>query len=390
MRGATNQAERREMYTTQMATAEKLIESLGSLDLRQTRNYLDAFLQDFVTSISTESVSSTTSARVFQAWWNKNGGDSDIRTFIREQLVPAMRAWAVAITASGSLQLDDGTKLDLPSSAVRSLARIENLARRSFVPVTMTMIVKWELEGDNRSDLHLDRNLKAVETFVARSILSGKPSSPFRGTAVRASTIAREGTDGDGLTIAEWLKKQSESDSSVRRAVLQSVARDDGSDPSEEEDWVVRRDLAKRVSSSAFAALIDGMACQLEGEDHVLPLMLPPGAKWTKAKKLEIEHLYPQSSSRWQEDLKDWGTTPERMDRRLHSLGNTTVLPRSANAKSRNLPLSEKQEILKRDKVPNFQVSDEFFNADQWTHETIDARTVRLCEAAIRFWDVNN
>ena len=389
MRGASSQAERREMYTSQMKDAERLLNGLKGLDLRQTRNYLDAFLQDFVSSIAStsESVSATSSARVFQSWWNQSRSDDEVRTFLHDELIPAMRAWAVAIKAEGSLDLGDGTKLELPTSALRSLARIENLARRSFVPVTMTIIAKWELAGDNRSEIELLRHLKAVETYIARSILAGKTSSPFRGTSVRAVKVARDGFDGEGRDLVEWFATQTETDSSVKRAVLQSVSLEDGTDRNEQ-DWWVKRDVAQRLSTSAFAALIDGLACQLEGEAHVTWLMLKPGEKWTPSKKLEIEHLYPQNSSRWQEDLGNWGTSDERMKSRLHSLGNTTVLPRSANSKSNNLRLEDKQEILNRDGVPNFKVSEEFFAANVWTHESIDARSKRLCDVALRCWSV--
>lgn len=381
MRGALTQEARRELYTTEILGAERIVQDRQGLDLRQTRNNLDAFLQDFVATIVGSSTSSSSSARLFQDWWESDPKRPEVRAFLHSDLVPAMHAWLAAITAGTSLRTNDGSDLELPESASRALSRIENMARRSFVPVTMSLIKRWAAQGAGRSDSELIGGLRAVEGFIARSILAGRPSSPFRAQAVQGAQHLRNGTKD----VVEWFRAQSPSDSDVKRAVLQSCARTDGTDAPEEE-WVAKRDLALRVQSGVFAALIDGIACQLEGEDHVRELMTRPGERMTKNKQLEIEHLFPKRHNLWLPDLGEWGVPASRMESRLHSLGNVTVLPRKPNAKSSNKPLGEKQKILRSDRTPKFEVSREFHEAKRWTHEEVDARCKRLCDAALQFW----
>lgn len=392
VKGAESQEERRDVYNSDMKASEKHLRDLDGLDLRQTRDTLDAFFQDFVSVKTRRYASSSSSARMFQDWWSEEN-DRDAVAFIHDDLVPSMYAWATAITAgqkhgvatSELLSRAQSGLIEVPDGALRSIWRVENMARRSFVPAIMVLLRDWAEQAPGESDFRLIEGLRAIETFVARSILAGKPSSTFRATAMAAAGVAyragRDGTDG----LKRWLHERTPSDSEVRNVVLQSVETEDGTDlPLDKRP--MKRDIALRLGNSTFCAVVDGIACQLEGEEHVKPLMLKPWERLTRRKPLQIEHLFPRTSTQWLPDLRDWNEDLGRMESRLHSLGNTTVLPHKVNVTVSNKPLKSKQTELQRDGVPKYRVSEDFFTAEKWTTREIDERTRKMCEAALGFW----
>lgn len=392
MQGANSSAQRREIYNSEMREAEQHVLSLTKLDLRQTRDNLDAFFQDLVSVETETNASSSSAARVFQDWWASQSGQDAVE-YIHSVLLPAAYSWSTAISAGQRHGIDtnaiwshiDGRRVRVPEDALRSIWRLENMSRRSFVPVTLVLLTTWASHGDARSDAWLKDSLTLIETFVARSILAAQPSSPFRGTAIQAAAVARKAGDNAPEQLRRWLLKKTPTDKDVLRVMQQSVEQESGHDiPVEERP--AKRDIALRVSNSTFCALMDGIACQLEGESNVLPLMLKPSERLTKGKQLQIEHLFPKASGQWIPDIKRWNEDLTRMENRLHSLGNTTVLPFKVNIRVRNHPLRKKQAELKRDGVPNYRVSEDFYSARRWTSKEIDSRTKKLSVAALKFW----
>ena len=394
MKGSESPAMRRDIYNTEMSKAEERILALQGLDLRQTRDNLDAFFQDFVSIKTRNNASASSAARAFQDWWSATNNQDAVK-FLHDDLVPSAYAWSTAITAGQKHSVEtgeiwsksDGIWLEVPESALRSIWRIENMSRRSFVPVSVELLTLWAAQGEHRTNAWLQDSLKLVETFVARSILAARPSSPFRATAIQAAGVVSQAGREAPTALRKWLTGRTPSDTEVERVLLQSVEQASGLDiPLEERP--AKRDIAIRVSNSTFCALIDGVACQLEGEDNVKPLMLKPSQRLTKQKPLQIEHLFPRSSAQWEEDLHLWGQELHRMQSRLHSLGNTTVLPFKVNAGVSNHPLHRKQKELRKDGVPKYRVSEDFYGAKRWTTKEIDKRTKKLCAAAIRFWQL--
>lgn len=391
MRAAQTQETRRDIYNSEMKRAEEQVRELKNLDLRQTRDYLDAFFQDFVSTSTGTNASANSAAAAFQDWW-KADNSPNAEKFIRGNLVPSMFAWRAAITAGQQpeaksdhiLSSVDGSLIPIPQSILRSMWRIENLARRSFVPVTITLLTIWASQEGKRSPEWLASAMKTIETYAARSILAARPSSPFRGTAIQAANVAKVAGLGAPAALHKWFASRVPSDDDVRRVLLQSVEQDSGQDiPLDERR--AKRDFAQRVQNSAFCAIFDGIACQLEGESAVKPLMLAPSERM-RNKPLQIEHLYPKSNSQWRDDLDRWGQDLARMDNRLHAIGNTTVLPFRVNQAVSNHPLAVKQKELQKDGIPKYQISRDFYAAERWTIHEIDRRSMTLCEAALKFW----
>lgn len=392
VKGSQSQDQRRDVYNNDMKGSESHLRSLEGLDLRQTRDTLDAFFQDFVSVKTGQYASSSSSARMFQDWWAEIG-DRDAIGFIHDDLVPSMYAWSTAITAGQKHGIQTSQIqsravnefIEVPESALRSIWRVENMARRSFVPVTMVLLRGWAEQGSERSNFWLLEGLRAIESFVARSVLAGKPSSTFRATAIAAAGVAYRADRDASEHLKAWLLERTPSAGEVQAVLLQSTEQDKGQDiPLDKRP--MKRDIALRVSNSTFCAIIDGIASQLEGEENVKPLMLKPSERLTRKKQLQIEHLFPKSNGQWLPDLREWNQDLSRMESRLHSLGNTTVLPHKVNAAVSNKPLKLKQVEIQRDGVPKYRVSEDFYSAEQWTTREIDARTQKLCEAALSFW----
>ncbi len=98
-------------------------------------------------------------------------------------------------------------------------------------------------------------------------------------------------------------------------------------------------------------------------------------------KKLQIEHLLPQSESKWIDEL---GITLEEYENHLNRLGNLTLAAGSDNAKMSNNIFEYKKEILKS--TNHLRINTEVYTLNKWDISEIDKRNIKLIDEIIKLY----
>ena len=95
---------------------------------------------------------------------------------------------------------------------------------------------------------------------------------------------------------------------------------------------------------------------------------------------LTIEHIMPQKiTENWKEELgENWESTYNKY---VHTIGNLTVVTKSKNSKSSNLPISEKYKLLDLKLTLNQTI-----NKENWNEKLIVNRANILLEKALKIW----
>ena len=383
IKSQTHGQEQKELYTKSLAGSEKAVNA-ARLDIRQSN--LDRFLYDYLISEGIGSTRGTlrqdATSLEFRKYWDRPGNREDIKTYMSEKLIPGMQAWLAAIGALREFQFDNRVvKLEQP--VWRTLRRIENLSRGPLVPLTSRIIRDWGVSRVN-SQAGLLRDLKLVETFVARMLLSGEAFSPLRSMIIGAcNDIYSTG----GSSLEQWVRENSPKDERIRKVLGQTVAQmKNGAivepDPA---GWINEQEFYQRASNKQIRAIFDALTEHKEGRLATV-LVDEPGKRSTTQSKITIEHFYPQSPVQWLADLKTWGVAHQLMENRLHAIGNIGVLPEEINKAISNSPLHTKKSKLDELAVPHWRVNLAFHNAAKWTPTEIDSRTNEVIRLCLELW----
>lgn len=360
----------------EFTTAERAVRK-GQLDLRSSE--LDWFLYDYLisTGLIGKGVGRHKTARLLKTNFEQITRGSSLGHYLTKDLTQAMRIWLTA--RRGDSKIGESSPVEIGDLAARRLMRVENVSKGPFVPLSMRILTHWLSSPDHSSRQALVEELHLMETYVFRALLAGEPFSKMRSLIMDLCVSLQDGS----TTLKGWVTENAPTDERIRRAICQSCAVD-GKErlPS---DWILEEDIGKRADPRHLRALFDGLTEHLEGPESKL-LVRKPNQRQTKKKDLEIEHFYPQTSSKWDDDLRDWGEAPEAMENRLHALGNLTVLNKSGNAIMSNKPLKKKQESYEEEKVLASKLNYKFMRSSRWGTKEIDARTKELCNAALTFW----
>lgn len=149
-------------------------------------------------------------------------------------------------------------------------------------------------------------------------------------------------------------------------------------------DGEVRRALRdlpiyRLITRARLRLVLEAIEESLRGprtEDHVIP------------RKLTVEHVLPQS---WKEHWSPpAGDDPvealEERARRLHSIGNLTLVTKSLNPALSNAPWSDKRAALHEHS--NLLMTRRLLDdaGDTWTDEQIDARSAHLADLVCQIW----
>jgi hypothetical protein len=363
----------------EFSKAEKALRE-ARLDMR--RSELDAFLYDYLisTGLVGKRVGRYKTARLLKSNFERIAAGKPLGRYLTEDLSQAMRVWLTV--RRGDSEVGGPTHVEIGETASRRLMRIENISKGPFVPLSMRLVNKWMSDSQVGSRQTLEADLHLVETYVVRALLAAEPFSKMRSLVMDLCTALEQGS----TTLQQWVAENAPSDERIRRTVCQSCKKKSGVEnpPSE---WIVEDDIGKRVDSRNLRALFDGLTEHLEGPQGKR-LVRPPHKRYKKKAGLEIEHFFPQTSSKWDDDLRRWGEASEALDNRLHALGNLTVLNQGGNATMSNKPLAEKQREYQLAKVHALKLNYDFMNAEKWGVDQIDLRTKALCEAALKFWKI--
>ena len=385
IKSQTHGAAQKELYTSSLAIGEKEVNA-ARLDIRQSN--LDRFLYDFLISEGIGSDTGTlrkdATSLEFRKYWESLGGDKDIKEYMAQTLIPAMQAWLAAMSASERFTFGS-RDISLEKRVWRILRRIENLSRGPLVPITSRIIRDWALSEVRNQD-GLFRDLKLVETFVARMFLAGEAFSPLRSLTINA---CKEIFASRSITLSEWVQNNSPRDERIRLVLGQTLSRTQNGSVVEPNPitWIKEQEFYDRGSNKQIRSVFDAITEFKEGELATI-LVDVPGKRDRAKSKITVEHFYPQSPANWLDDFRDWGVEPEHMEHRLHSVGNIAVLPHHINNAISNSRLVDKQRKLNELAVPHWRINESFHTATVWGPKEIDSRTKEIIRICLEIWSL--
>lgn len=286
---------------------------------------------------------------------------SFLEELVTDKLLPAMSAWPVVVGAGTSVLRKNGQARDVPAPMLELLKSIFAMSRQPLNPLALHIVCAW-----NRGALSLDdalASLSMAESYVARWILAG-----WRLNNLRADIIA--------------LMARLKGDTSVT-ALRAALLRGQWATDQEIDAGIVERHFygSGGPKLAALEALLRGIERAQAGGEW-------PSFRVGKLKAAyNVEHIYPQSPSTWEPDLRRWRQKRDDMDERVHALGNLTVVTAQHNKKVKNKPLREKQTEATLVKAPMLHLNKGWMSAERWTKKSIDERTRSLARVAKAHWD---
>jgi hypothetical protein len=342
---------------------------------------LETFLYDYLISRGEagpqKGINRARSASQFSTYWRSGrhgfSTSEKLDKFIEDQFAPIMSMW-VAAKSGSNIEISGQMPIELSAVQKRMILRTDAMSAGPFTPIILGVLTDFYF--NNQSAEWLTSRLRAIEGFAARHLMLGTDLSPFRSKTMQIAAQCFGKTPIDLLT---YFGEHSPKDSDVRSSIENFYRRD----PSSGDE-----DFGKRLNTVQICALFDGMEqCLSESvSTHIV------STSQSKDDGFTIEHIYPQSASKWTGDLKLWGVNADRahlMSARVHELGNITVLPPGPNSKISNLPFVEKKNKLKSLNRPALNVDTSWLEQKRWTMDEIGVRTRLLVDIALKQWPLS-
>jgi hypothetical protein len=255
----------------------------------------------------------------------------------------------------------DGVQMSFSKEALQHMTNIRDLSVGPANPVVLHYVKGLAL--GRLTDVELTARLFLLENFLVRQILGGRAMSPLR-----ARLMDLMGAIDEDYSIEK-----------LRSSLFAS-------------DWVTDAELLKEVTThslyesgtpKSIGAIFRGIERQLSGAGYMQFVIGNSDGTYS------IEHIYPQKNSKWLEDLKVWSADPNEMDKRVHALGNLTVVTKGHNSSVGNKTFHDKQSYptVEGHAAP-LGVNKDWLSSDceQWTPAAIDKRSIKLLNAALNYW----
>lgn len=295
------------------------------------------------------------------------GGPPSIEDYVRDDLIPASRAWCCAVGHRNTVDGVHGSRI--PDAAIVSRDSLMALSSGPPVPVMLHFLDGWGRQLVSEGDLI--RALQLLESYVARHVLCQTPMSPFRAHFMQMMTELRGSYRVTQLKAQ--LKGNWKTDADVRNAL--------DSQP-----------VYEVVKAGQLGALFRGLELEMGG----------PGANPIKFGKgdtdYSVEHVYPKSGGQgpnavWRHEFTTWRVSradEEWIAAHRNFIGNLTVITNVANRKLHAKAFAKKLEAYKgRDPenlIPPLAVNKDIQRSSRWTKKQMQDRTKLLADAAIARW----
>jgi hypothetical protein len=341
---------------------------------------LETFLYDYLIAKGEagpqKGINRARSANQFIAFWRSRrhefGADQKLDDFVCKEFAQYMYLW-ISSKSGDPIELMEGTRLELSERQRRVILRIDSMSSGPFTPLILGVLADGVF--NERSSEWLSPRLNAIEATAARHLLLGTNLSPFRTKTMQwaSQCFGRQARD-----ILEVLAEKMPKDSDVRNMVENFHRR---------EVSLGEEDFAKRLTPPQICAIFDGIEEELS---QSLATRIV-SERESKESGFSVEHIYPQDAEKWSGDLKSWGVPQDRhhlMARRVHELGNITVLPKDKNIKAGNHRFEKKKEKLRGLRRPALNLDKSWIDCNQWTTEEISHRTQVLVDSALKHWPI--
>jgi Protein of unknown function DUF262/Protein of unknown function (DUF1524) len=337
----------------------------------------ETFLYDFLISIGEKkhqkSISKAKTSVHFSRYV-KNRTTGDIESVANEILLPNLISW-IAVKRKGESFAVKGDVFQLPNEIKRSLHMMEALSSGPVVPLLMNLVGRY-FAGEISLE-SLRRQVFFVEIFLGRKVLRRSPLSPLRSEMM--NFIGQLGQNFSEIEFKEAIKEITPSNDEIQEILLprqiNKVTKYD------ELAFVAHQNgLRPKQLLAIFQAIEEQRSSQLR---HNL-------LESTATESYSIEHIYPQDSSNWRNELRRWNVGQSFMDNRLHTLGNLAVIPTRLNSRLSNLSFHEKTQTVRDPETafPRLRVNEYWLrdSQDKWTPDDIDERAKQLVNSALKHW----
>jgi hypothetical protein len=335
---------------------------------------LDTFLYDLLISLGEkkyQSVSKDKTARQFTKYYNSSRNGLASLGIAEKLILPNLISWASVKNCGSAIRIGRND-FELPLTVQNSLKSMEWMSSGPVVPLLLNLINRFYNEQLGEADLKFGIN--RIESFLARFIISGQALNPLRSSIMNICGNLGKNYSLDKL--AEFLRNDGPTDADLRNKLLPISSK--SSQPYGE-----YANIYETRTSKQLLAIFQGIEKKRGGEH--CPNLLRDGQE----DELTIDHIFPQAPDKWKADLKTrWNEPLSQMEKRLHTIGNLAVVPKSINSDMSNESFSKKKEILSEYNFQKLSVNEEWQPRDikQWTSDIIDSRAESLVEDFISIY----
>jgi hypothetical protein len=361
---------RQDLYENSWKDIEKQVEKL-KIGVKGS-SALDTFLYDLLIALGEkkhQQISKDKTARQFNRYFNSKRNTYNARDIAEKLILPNLVSWA-SVKNSGQPFEINGKTIQLPEQVRQSLVSMEWMSSGPVVPLLVNLVNRYFYEQLSLADLQ--RSLSLVESYLARFIVSGDPLSPMRSNIMNICASLGKAYSIDELE--RLLRAEKFQDKDLRKRLLPVNSK---TDPYSEFGQLYSSRTARQILS-----IFQGIERQRAGE-HCVNLL-----RSTQSDQLTIDHIYPRNSERWKSDLIKWNLTTVNLNKRLHTLGNLAVVPKSINSKMSNLAFDDKRGILNKNTFVKLEVNESWRSpvTTAWTPEKIDLRAEALLEDFLKYY----
>lgn len=231
----------------------------------------------------------------------------------------------------------------------------------------LTPVLLWLLSSEV-PEQQLQKGLRALESYLVRRMIHGVTTKNYNRLFVSLPDRLEDArAECAGDVIVEYLGSQ---DAHVRY----------WPNDADIEDAFMYRPVYRVLTRGRLRIVLEGIEAELRtgmAESDSVP------------RGLTIEHVMPQQwHHHWPPpaDLGDGRSPEERRNRRIHSMGNLTLVTQRLNAAASNNPWKKKRASLD-EHTTLFLNKDLLANAPAvWDEAAIAERAKRLSRAAARVW----
>jgi len=346
------------LYTEHWQPAEKMLRETKVKRLGAAKS----FVYDYVISQGEKSrqgsIKSTKGA-VHLAHITNPKNEIELISYLKNEVVPSMIAYPIVVSGASTVTLN-GVPITISDAVLQRLATIRELTAGPATPLVLLYVTAFI--RSIITEAVLLEALGCIESYVARRILADKDMSPLRALFIEiCSAIDRD------LTLVK-LKKVLGSSSPVTDKEIREKA--------ESKEY-------NDLTAKAQGALFRGIERQLSGIGSMWFSIGPDNADYS------IEHIYPQSGTKWQKDLASWSISDQEMKPLLQTIGNLTVATIEHNKRVGNKTFAEKRAFptVMGGAAP-LSINEGWLSPSvtRWTPAEIKARSKALVGVALLRW----
>jgi Protein of unknown function DUF262/Protein of unknown function (DUF1524) len=339
----------------------------------------ETFLYDFLISQGEKrfqkSFSKTRTAGHFSRYFlGRTSGNHE--QVAREVFLPNLAAW-IAVSRKGERFQVKNRTYELSVESRKCLQSMDSLSSGPVVPLLMKLVDR-HYRGEI-SEESLSRQLFWIEAFLGRKVLRRLALSPLRSEMMNfVSKLSPNFTEDE---LRDSLLAITPNDSEIEEVLLPRTI-----NKIEKYEDAAQLAHQKGLKSRQILAIFQAIEAQRAG------VLRPNLLEGTSEEAYSIEHIYPQDSTNWRNELRRWGVSQALMENRLHTLGNLAVIPKRLNSSLSNLSYNDKKETINspESRFPDLRVNSYWLRdaQSQWKPEDVDRRAEQLLRDALKYWKI--